>query len=181
MDKLEKVERLREHANVSYEEAKAALEQANDDLLDAMVILERQGKVGAPESKTYSTSYEEQKQYLSVQEKVDEQNRAYTFGQTVKGIFLIVKDFVLHTNFLITREGKTIFAMPTWALVLILLLTIEVSLPIMLIAMLFKVRYHFEGERHTTTANTILNKAGSFADGLESGIENEIHKNTDVK
>ena len=177
MDKLEKVERLREHANVTYEEAKAALEQANDDLLDAMVILEKQGKVGAPEAKTYSTSYEEQKQYLSVQEKVEEQNRAYSFGQTVKGIFIIIKDFVLHTNFLITREGKVVFNMPTWALALIVLLTAEVSVPVMLIAMLFKVRYHFEGERHTQTANTILNKAGSFADGLDS----EIYKNKEEK
>ncbi len=177
MDKLEKVERLREHANVTYEEAKAALEQANDDLLDAMVILEKQGKVGAPEAKTYSTSYEEQKQYLSVQEKVEEQNRAYSFGQTVKGIFIIIKDFVLHTNFLITREGKVVFNMPTWALALIVLLTAEVSIPVMLIAMLFKVRYHFEGERHTQTANTILNKAGSFADGLDS----EIYKNKEEK
>ena len=177
MDKLEKVERLREHANVTYEEAKAALEQANDDLLDAMVILEKQGKVGAPEAKTYSTSYEEQKQYLSVQEKVEEQNRAYSFGQTVKGIFIIIKDFVLHTNFLITREGKVVFNMPTWALALIVLLTAEISIPVMLIAMLFKVRYHFEGERHTQTANTILNKAGSFADGLDS----EIYKNNEGK
>ena len=177
MDKLEKVERLREHANVSFEEAKAALEQANDDLLDAMVILERQGKVNAPESGTYSTSYEEQKQYLSVQEKVDAQNKAYSFGQTVKGIFLIIKDFVLHTTFLITREEKTVFTMPTWALVLILLFTFEAALPVMLIAMLFKVRYHFEGERHTAAANTILDKAGSFADGIDS----EIQKNPEGK
>ena len=60
MDKMEKVERLREHANVSYEEAKAALEQANDDLLDAMVILEKQGKVKMPKQPTYSTEYEQQ-------------------------------------------------------------------------------------------------------------------------
>ena len=41
MDNLEKVDKLRERANVSYEEAKAALEANGWDLLDAMVYLEK--------------------------------------------------------------------------------------------------------------------------------------------
>ena len=38
MDNFEKVEKLREHANVSYEEAKQALENSNWDILDAMSL-----------------------------------------------------------------------------------------------------------------------------------------------
>ena len=45
MDNFEKVEKLREHANVSYEEAKQALENSNWDILDAMIYLEQSGKV----------------------------------------------------------------------------------------------------------------------------------------
>src|SRR5699024_7340996 len=45
MTNYEMVELLRQKANVSYEEAKAALEAANWDLLDAIVLLEREGKV----------------------------------------------------------------------------------------------------------------------------------------
>ena len=70
MDKLEMVERLRERANVSYEEAAKALEEANGDLLDAMVILEKQGKTKAPEQSAYSTSYEEQKEYTPVKDQL---------------------------------------------------------------------------------------------------------------
>ena len=44
MDNLEKVEKLRERANVSYEEARTALEENNWDLLDAMVALEKAGR-----------------------------------------------------------------------------------------------------------------------------------------
>lgn len=40
MDNFEKVEKLREKANVSYEEAKQALENCNWDILDAMIYLE---------------------------------------------------------------------------------------------------------------------------------------------
>ncbi|NLO13382.1 MAG: ubiquitin, partial [Clostridiales bacterium] len=44
MDHFEMVEKLRQKANVSYEEAKAALEHSEWDLLDALVYLESQGK-----------------------------------------------------------------------------------------------------------------------------------------
>ena len=40
MEQLEKVEKLRQRANVSYEEAKEALEASDWDLLDAMVYLD---------------------------------------------------------------------------------------------------------------------------------------------
>ena len=48
MEQLEKVEKLRERADVSYEEAKEALEACDWDLLDAMVWLEKRGKVKGP-------------------------------------------------------------------------------------------------------------------------------------
>ena len=57
MDKLEKVEKLRERANVSYEDARTALEENGWDLLDAMVALEKSGKTDAPAQEQYSTSY----------------------------------------------------------------------------------------------------------------------------
>ena len=48
MDQLEKVEKLREKTGVSYEDAKNALEACGYDLLDAIVYLEKLGKVKAP-------------------------------------------------------------------------------------------------------------------------------------
>ena len=42
---FEKVEKLRERANVSYEEAKNALERSNGDMLDAMILLERESNI----------------------------------------------------------------------------------------------------------------------------------------
>ena len=45
MEQLEKVERLREKTGCTYEEAKAALEASNWDMLDAIVYLENQGKM----------------------------------------------------------------------------------------------------------------------------------------
>ena len=88
MEMMEKVERLREKANVSYEEAKDALEQANGDLLDAIVLLERQGKVKGPAQSTFSTDYEEQTEFVKVRDKVEEQeNSAPSFGRTFGRLF----------------------------------------------------------------------------------------------
>ena len=44
MDHFEMTEKLRERANVSYEEAKEALELNEWDILEAIVYLEREGK-----------------------------------------------------------------------------------------------------------------------------------------
>ena len=42
---LEQVEQLRAHAAVSYEEARRALEACDGDLLDALILLEREGRI----------------------------------------------------------------------------------------------------------------------------------------
>src|SRR5699024_11972032 len=76
MEQLEKVEKLRERADVSYEEAKEALEACDWDLLDAMVWLEKRGKVKGPSKESFTTSYEEQDQYVSVKDKVQEQEES---------------------------------------------------------------------------------------------------------
>ena len=45
MDHLEMVEKLRAKANVSYEEARDALEACDWDLLDALLMLESEGRL----------------------------------------------------------------------------------------------------------------------------------------
>ena len=175
MERMEKVERLREKANVSYEEARAALEAAGDDLLDAMVLLEKQGKVKTPEQGgAYSTSYEEQKEYVRVQDKVEEQKKsAPSFGKSVKRVAKLVVRFVTHTSFRITRNEKTLFTMPSWVFALILFFSWKAAVPAMIIALFFGIRYAFEGDEDTTAANDFLSKAGSFADGVQSELQKE--------
>ena len=56
MDEEQKIEKLRQRADVSYEEARDALRACEGDLLDAMVYLERLGQAKAPEQTTFSTN-----------------------------------------------------------------------------------------------------------------------------
>jgi len=60
---IEKVDKLVERADVSYEVAKEALETANGDLLDAVIILEREGKLGPKAGQKKVTTYTADKGY----------------------------------------------------------------------------------------------------------------------
>ena len=169
MEMMEKVERLREKANVSYEEAKAALEQTGGDLLDAIVLLERQGKVKEPAHSTFSTEYEEQKEYIKVRDKVEEQeNSAPSMGRTIGRAFRGLIRFIKQTTFIVTKGEDTVFTMPTLIFVLLLFFFWEVLAPVMVIALFFGVRYSFEGEEEAEKANSILHKAGDFAQDVKS-------------
>ena len=169
MEMIEKVERLREKANVTYEEAKAALEQTGGDLLDAMVLLERQGKVKGPAQSTYSTDYEEQREYVRVKEKVEEQEQsAPSFGRTIGKLCRGFVRFLKKTTFIVTSGEDTIFTMPTIVFAILLFLLWEVLAPVMVIALFFGIRYSFEGEEEAKKANSILNKAGDFAQDVKS-------------
>ena len=169
MEMIEKVERLREKANVSYEEAKAALEQTGGDLLDAIVLLERQGKVKEPAHSTFSTDYEEQKEYIKVRDKVEEQeNSAPSMGRTIGRLFRGLIRFIKQTTFIVTKGEDTVFTMPTLIFALLLFFFWEVLAPVMVIALFFGVRYSFEGEEEAEKANSILHKAGDFAQDVKS-------------
>lgn len=165
MEMIEKVDRLRERANVTYEEARAALEEAGGDLLDAMVILERMGKVKEPGQGTFSTEYEEQKSYIRVRDKVEEQAKfAPSFKRGVRDAI----HFITNTVFIVTRNENTIFTMPSAVFVLLLLFFWEGVVPVMIIALFFGVRYTFEGTKGAEKANEILGKAGDFAEDMRN-------------
>ena len=169
MEMMEKVERLREKANVTYEEAKAALEETGGDLLDAIVLLERQGKVREPAQSTFSTEYEEQTDYIKVRDKVEEQEKsAPSFGRTIGGLFRGFIRFLKQTTFIVTREEDTIFTMPTLVFAILLFFFWEVLAPVMIVALFFGVRYSFDGEEEAEKANSILHKAGDFAEDVRS-------------
>ena len=45
MEDIKLIEKLRDKANISYEEAKEVLEKNNWDILDAIIYLEKKGKI----------------------------------------------------------------------------------------------------------------------------------------
>lgn len=56
---IEQVQKLCACANVSYAEAKKALEAANEDILEALIALEREGKAKSPRGCGHAPRVEE--------------------------------------------------------------------------------------------------------------------------
>lgn len=173
MEQLEKVEKLRERANVTYEEAKEALEASGWDLLDAMVYLEKQGRVKSPAQETYTTNYEEQTQYVSVKDKVQEQEEtgSESFFKKLSRFAKILLQKSKDNSFYITRKDEEIFHMPVWALALLLLFTWKLLIPVMIVALFFECRYSFKGKDNLDGVNKAMDKASDLADRVKDGYE----------
>lgn len=174
MDMFEKVEKLRAKANVSYEDAKAALEEANGDLLDAMIILEKQGKTEVPKNESYSTRYEDQNQYPVVleeqpkREKKSEKCDGRDFKQKAKDLW----KKSCENYFVVERNGNIIIDIPIWVFVLILLFTWHTIWAIILISLFFGCHYSFQGPADLDAIN---NASSKVSDAAES-IKNEFNK-----
>ena len=83
MELLEKVEKIREKTGVSYEEAKAALEACGEDVLDALVYLENQGKIKKPDVSVYTTETEPSEEVKEAARQYEKASNE-TFGDQVK-------------------------------------------------------------------------------------------------
>ncbi len=171
MDNMEKVEKLRERANVTYEEAKQALEESSWDLLDAMVSLEKQGKTKEPEQTSYSTSYEEQTNYLPVKETIEEKNRKKPRERKLRGLFRKFINICRDNSFHVTRNGNDIIYVPVYVLVILLFFFWKEMLLVMVIALFFNVRYHFEGKDELTNANRFMDSAGDMVNRVKEEFE----------
>jgi len=178
MTELEKVEKLREKADVSFAEAKEALDIASGDVLDALIYLENQGKStvpagggffsggGTPVPKQYNTGGD----YSSA-------SRGESFGDMMKrfGRFCLKVLNKGNTNFLDAMRGDSlVFSCPVTGLVILLIFFFWVVIPLFVISLFLGWRYRFRGaDLGRDSVNRVMDNASvvvedvkkSFADG----------------
>lgn len=177
MDMFEKVEKLREVANVSFEEAKAALEEANGDVLDAMILLEKRGKTSTEKSSEYSTKYEGHKEVPAIIESKDSKNEkrhenARKFGEKMRNLW----DKLCVNYLVVSRNENNIIKMPLLLFIAILIIGIEIVPILMVISLFFGFHYSFEGESDMKAANDISNKTEEFVDSVAAKVKDEYNK-----
>lgn len=150
---FEKVQKLREYANISYEEAKKALEEANGDMLEAVINLEKQNRIKAPETGGYYSSREERRTNgdncgrKSWEKKTVHANGS-SFGDQVAAFFkwcgkMIHKGNI--NNFEVFRNGNRIMTLPVTALVLLLIFAFWIVMPLIVLGLFFGYQYRFRG------------------------------------
>ena len=167
MDNFEKVEKLREKANVTFEEAKAALEEANGDLLDAMILLEKQGKADA-QRESYSTKESDTDLMVVDQPEKKEKKRGNAFTDKIKALW----HKSCENNFIVERDKDVIVNIPIWVFILILIFTWHVTLIVMVVALFFGCNYSFRGKDDMKLANDVCEKVSEAADKVKEGYNN---------
>ena len=162
MDNFEKVEKLREKANVTFEEAKAALEEANGDLLDAMILLEKQGKAES-QRESYSTKDEPSSLMIVDEPEKKEKKRGNAFTDKLKALW----HKSCENYFVVERNEEKIINIPIWVFIIILIFTWHVTLIAMVIALFVGCRYSFQGADDMKIANDVCDKVSEAADKVK--------------
>ena len=171
MDHFEKVEKLRERANVSYEEAKQALENSNWDILDAMIYLEQSGKVRGPEQSSYTTQAEKVKIDFD-----DDKECKSSFSDNLRRFGHWCQKVLEKGNnnsFCVERDDNEIFRIPITLLVVFLLFAFWVVVPLLVVGLFFNMRYHFAGP-DVRSVDIDLNKAMDSAAEAAENIKSEF-------
>ena len=166
MDNFEKVEKLREKANVTFEEAKAALEESNWDLLDAMIILERQGKA-EERRESYSTKDNADLMVVDEPEKKDRKH-----GNAFTDKLKVLWHKSCENFFVIEKGDDVILNIPIWVFIIIVLLTWHVTLVAMVVALFLGCKYSFKGAAEMKTANEVCDKVSEAAEKVKESYNN---------
>ena len=92
MEKIKLIDKLREKANISYEEAKTVLENNNWDILDALLYLEESGMVEKPSVSIFYTNESRYSGEIQVIRK-NEENK-YKTDNGFQGVFEAICKFI---------------------------------------------------------------------------------------
>lgn len=172
MDRVEMVEKLKEKADVSYEEAKAALENTDWDMLDAMISLEKEGKVRR-ETGSYSTKSKGAKN----RNYYDMPHETTGVGDVFRKLFKWLGKLIKRGNrntINADRYGERIISVPVTAFVLALLLGFWAIIPIMIVGLFFGFAYSFSGpDLGRDDFNEVIGKATKVAENIKDEFKDQ--------
>ena len=138
MDHYEMVEALRTKAQVTYEEAKAALEKSEWNLLDALVLLESEGKVRGASGCAAGEK--------AAETRPSARGRAWKGSLSKLGAWIRkMIDLGSKNQFVISRKGNELAALPITVMVLLTILVWPFSLIVLFAGLCLGARYTFRG------------------------------------
>jgi len=189
---IEQVEKLRERAALTYDEAKTALENADGDLLQAIIDLEKEGKIKPPQgggfyqsqsgvpAESFKTGsggkaraaggryyhYKDDREYYKFEESSFRKNMGRFFrwlGQ------------VFHKGnvncMMVEKDGSEVISLPITVLILLLIFAFWIIVPLLIIGFFFSYRYSFKGPDIKSNNNKINEAMGNVADAAEGVAE----------
>ncbi len=162
---FEKVERLKECANVSFEEARDALKKCDGDLLEAMVYLERLGhaKQHAPIPEEFKT--EEKKQYFQKADaaKPKQKKEGASFLKKLGHLLGAIIRKSMENYIVVTHNGDVKFKISLFVFAILFLIFHMGLIILMGVSLFFGVKYSFTGKADLSGVNRVVANAGDRA------------------
>ncbi len=174
MEKLEKVELVREKTGVGYQDAKDALEACDYDVLDAIIWLENSGKADARTASyetTGTTTTYASPEMQQAQEEYHAHSRKTKVGEVFAGFCEQFRKIIrsgLDMTFIAEKNGQSIISMPLLIVVLGILVW-GTSIWLMIVGLFFGFRYRIEGASPVTIdVNEAMDKVADAAESIKS-------------
>lgn len=177
MDKMQKVELVREKSGVSYEDAKAALDACDDDVLDAIIWLERAGKAEKRSAHTTTSADAEPKvsaEMVAAQTAYEESTKKSRFSEDMGRLWEWVKRMCrrgMEIKLVADRNGERMITLPL-LIVILGLFAWGATLWLLIIGLFFGLRYRLEGMNEVTVrVNDVMDKAADVADSIKRDVQ----------
>ncbi len=183
MPSMEQVDKLRAYADISIEEARDVLVEAGGDLLEAVILLEKRGKVKPPSSGGYTSERDTSSRQETPPrpEYAPPKKEGESFSQMI-GRFCRWLGRVIHkgnSNTLeVNRYDKHILSLPVTALVLLLIFAFWCVVPLLIIGLFFEFRYSFKGpDMGRDQVNDAMNSVAGAAERLKKEVKDTAEQN----
>jgi cation transport ATPase len=167
-NELKKIDILKERANVTYEEARIALAEADGNLVEALIKLEKEDRI-RPKQKQQQARSERKEKKEKKERPHYEERQAHKEHRKEEmreaGEKLKKHRFVLH------KDDQVFLDLPTWVALLAILVTMPFSLFALLLAII--VGFQMQIRSYTGKEYSVDQPIREVAQQVKEGLEKE--------
>lgn len=184
MEKLKLVDKLRAKTNISYEDAKSALENNNWDILDAIIYLEDSGRIKKPHVSTFYTNeykenYETQGEVVNISENKNSNNSKSK--NDFEGVFEAICKVIDTGNNIfieIRRKNRMFLKIPLTVLIVLLFFSFGIIIPLIVVGLFFDIEFSVSAKKvNTDKVNKVFSEiskdARKIKEKFKKGFNND--------
>jgi len=188
MTELEKVEKLREKANVSFSEAKEALSNCDGDILDALIYLENHGKATVPAGGGFFSGAGAHAQTEQALPSGDGSAKSSdSSGEEFADLLRRFGNFCLkmfnkglNNHLEATKGDEHLFSCPVLVVIILAAFFFWITIPLFVISLFCGFRYRFSGaELGKDSVNSVMDSASNVVDDVKRTFAENANKNED--